>query len=120
MKKIFDNPNLIIILLTIFAFVLIVSSCSKEEFTTYWPYIQQSGTIDIDESGEFYHNHHIKYDYRYSCYYDEDTYHNNFWSSTGVGSDLKLPEPDVVIYTNTRYDLSNYMMPSHLDSIVIY
>ena len=68
MKKIFDNPNLIIILLTIFAFILIVSSCSKEEFTTYWPYIQQSGTIDIDESGEFYHNHHIKYDYRYSCY----------------------------------------------------
>ena len=120
MIKIFDNPNLIIILLTIFAFVLIVSSCSKEEFTTYWPYIQQSGTIDIDESGEFYHNHHIKYDYRYSCYYDEDTYHNNFWSSTGVGSDLNLPEPDVVIYTNTRYDLSNYMMPSHLDSIVIY
>ena len=31
-----------------------------------------------------------------------------------------LPKPDVVIYTNIQHDLSNYMMPSHLDSIVIY
>ena len=110
----------VMLLVSIIGTLMILCSCEKEKFKTYWPYIQQSGTIDLDENGEFYHNHHIKYDYRYSCYYDEDTYHNNFWSSTGIGSDLNLPKPDVIIYTNTRYDLSNYMMPSHLDSIVIY
>ena len=37
MKKLLDNPNLVIILLTIFAFVLIVSSCSKQEkWTRNW------------------------------------------------------------------------------------
>jgi hypothetical protein len=120
MKKLVTNPDFIIIGLTILLFVLVMSSCSKQEFTTYWPYIQQSGTIDINEEGEFYHNHYIKYDYRYSCYYSEDTFHNNFWSNTGVGSDSNLPEPDVVIYTNTKYNLSSYIMPSHLDSIVVY
>ena len=127
MKKFFETIShpeggIIFWIWAIFITILLLmgTSCQKEEFTTYWPYIQQSGTIDIDENGEFYHNCHIQYDYRYSCYYDEDTFYNNFFSSTGVGSNLNLPEPDVVIYTNTRYDLSNYMMPSHLDSIVMY
>ena len=111
---------LIIKLLVIIFILTSLFSCEKEEFITYWNYIQQSGTIDIDENGEFYHNCHIKYDYRFSCYYNEETYYDNFFSSNGVGSFLNLPNPDVVIYTNTRYNLGEYIMPNNLDSIVIY
>ena len=79
MKKIFDNPNLIIVLLTIFAFILIISSCSKEE----------------------------------------DTFHNNYWNADGSASSLNLPPAEIIIYSNTKYNLSTYVMPSPQDSIVI-
>ena len=111
----------LIVKLFVLMFILVsLCSCEKEEFITYWPYMQQSGTIDLDENGEFYHNCHIQYDYRFSCYYNEDTYFNNFFSNTGIGSFLNLPEPDAVIYTNNRYDLTEYVMPNNLDSVITY
>tara|TARA_R110002020_G_scaffold2532_4_gene12160 strand:- start:5819 stop:6157 length:339 start_codon:yes stop_codon:yes gene_type:complete len=111
MKKIFDNPNLIIVLLTIFAFILIISSCSKEELKgpPYWTYIQQGGHI----TGDWH------YDYMFSAYYDEDTFHNNYWNADGSASSLNLPPAEIIIYSNTKYNLSTYVMPSPQDSIVI-
>jgi len=114
MNKIFNKEvfPLLFIWITFIAFLLLLfTSCSKEELKgpPYWTYIQQGGHI----TGDWH------YDYMFSAYYDEDTFHNNYWNADGSASSLNLPPAEIIIYSNTKYNLSTYVMPSPQDSIVI-